>query len=203
MADEKEKMEKKEQKEVKAEAKKESKASEKLEKAEASEKLEKAEAEVEALNAKVKELEETISHMKDEDLRYRADTENFKKRLRADKDNAVKYANEALITDLLTPIDNFSRAIEAAKVNKDFDAMAKGVEMVEDQMLSILKTNWGLESIETKDKEFNPNEMEAYSAKEDENLDKEMVIAEFAKGWRLHDKVIRSAKVMVGKPKSK
>lgn len=194
MADEKEKMEKKEQKEVKAEAKKESKASEKLEK---------AEAEVVALNAKVKELEETISHMKDEDLRYRADTENFKKRLRADKDNAVKYANEALITDLLTPIDNFSRAIEAAKVNKDFDAMAKGVEMVEDQMLSILKTNWGLESIETKDKEFNPNEMEAYSAKEDENLDKEMVIAEFAKGWRLHDKVIRSAKVMVGKPKSK
>ncbi len=194
MADEKEKMEKKEQKEVKAEAKKESKASEKLEK---------AEAEVAALNAKVKELEETISHMKDEDLRYRADTENFKKRLRADKDNAVKYANEALITDLLTPIDNFSRAIEAAKVNKDFDAMAKGVEMVEDQMLSILKTNWGLESIETKDKEFNPNEMEAYSAKEDENLDKEMVIAEFAKGWRLHDKVIRSAKVMVGKPKSK
>ena len=194
MADEKEKMEKKEQKEVKAEAKKESKASEKLEK---------AEAEVAALNDKVKELEETISHMKDEDLRYRADTENFKKRLRADKDNAVKYANEALITDLLTPIDNFSRAIEAAKVNKDFDAMAKGVEMVEDQMLSILKTNWGLESIETKDKEFNPNEMEAYSAKEDENLDKEMVIAEFAKGWRLHDKVIRSAKVMVGKPKSK
>lgn len=194
MADEKEKMEKKEQKEVKAEAKKESKASEKLEK---------AEAEVVALNAKVKELEETISHMKDEDLRYRADTENFKKRLRADKDNAVKYANEALITDLLTPIDNFSRAIEAAKVNKDFDAMAKGVEMVEDQMLSILKTNWGLESIETKDKEFNPNEMEAYSAKEDENLDKEMVIAEFAKGWRLHGKVLRSAKVMVGKPKSK
>lgn len=194
MAEEKDMSEKKEKKLEKAEEKKE-KALDK--------EIEKAQAEAESLKAKVKELEDAIAKMKDDDLRFRADTENFKKRLRADKENAVKYANEALISDLLTPLDNFSRALESAKENKDFEAMKKGVEMVENQMLSTLKTNWGLEAIETKDKEFDPNEMEAYSAKEDENLDKEMVIAEFAKGWRLHGKVLRTAKVMVGKPKSK
>ena len=159
-------------------------------------------AEIESLNQKIKDLEAEIAKLKDEDLRFRADTENFKRRLRQDKENAIKYANEQLITDLLTPIDNFERAINAAGQSNDFDGMKKGVEMVQDQLLSTLRQNWGLEMIEAEGKEFNPNEMEAYSAKEQEGLDKETVLAEFAKGWKLHGKVLRSAKVMVGKPKS-
>ncbi len=159
-------------------------------------------SEIESLNQKIKDLEAEIAKLKDEDLRYRADTENFKRRLRQDKENAIRYANEQLISDLLTPIDNFERAINAAGQSSDFDAMKKGVEMVHDQLLSTLRQNWGLEMIETEGKEFNPNEMEAYSAKEEEGLDKETVLAEFAKGWKLHGKVLRSAKVMVGKPKS-
>ncbi len=159
-------------------------------------------SEIESLNQKIKDLEAEIAKLKDEDLRYRADTENFKRRLRQDKENAIRYANEQLISDLLTPIDNFERAINAAGQSSDFDAMKKGVEMVQDQLLSTLRQNWGLEMIETEGKEFNPNEMEAYSAKEEEGLDKETVLAEFAKGWKLHGKVLRSAKVMVGKPKS-
>ena len=159
-------------------------------------------SEIESLNQKIKDLEAEIAKLKDEDLRYRADTENFKRRLRQDKENAIRYANEQLISDLLTPIDNFERAINAAGQSSDFDAMKKGVEMVQDQLLSTLRQNWGLEMIETEGKEFNPNEMEAYSAKEEEGLDKETVLAEFAEGWKLHGKVLRSAKVMVGKPKS-
>ena len=75
---------------------------------------------VEAEN-KIKELEEEIKNLKDEDLRNRAETENYRKRLLKDKENAVRYANESLIKDLLDPIDNFSRAIQAATSSEDFN----------------------------------------------------------------------------------
>lgn len=166
------------------------------------EKAEEKEDKVPELENRIKELEALVAQMKDDNLRRAADTENFKKRLRADKENAIKYANEQLINDLLTPIENFSRAIEAANTNTDFEAMKKGVVMVEDQLLSVLKSKWGLEAIDTKDKEFDPNLMEAYSMQEKEGLDKEMVLQEFAKGWTLNGKVLKSAKVLVGKPKS-
>ena len=87
-------------------------------------------------------------------------------------------------------------------MSKDFESMRTGVVMVQDQLLSVLKERWGLESIETNDKDFDPNEMEAYSVVEDESLDREKVVQEFIKGWKLNGKVLRTAKVLVGKPKS-
>lgn len=160
-----------------------------------------AKDDIAVLADKVAELEGIIATMKEDELRRAADTENYKRRLRLDKENAVKYANEQLISDLLTPIDNFSRAIEAAEKSQDFESMKTGVVMVQDQLLSVLKERWGLEAIETKDKDFDPNEMEAYSVIEDEKLDSEKVVQEFIKGWKLNGKVLRTAKVLVGKPK--
>lgn len=157
---------------------------------------------VAVLADKVAELEGIIATMKEDELRRVADTENYKRRLRLEKENAVKYANEQLISDLLDPIDNFARAIEAADLTKDFDSMRAGIVMVQDQMLSILKNRWGLEMIEALNKDFDPNEMEAYAVIEDDKLDGEKVVQEYMKGWKLNGKVLRSAKVVVGKPKS-
>ena len=157
---------------------------------------------ISSLEAKVKELEETIARMKDDELRRMADTENYKKRLRTEKENAVKYANESLISDLLEPLDNFARAIDSAAISKDFDAMKTGVEMVNDQMLQRLRTNWGLEMIDSKvGTPFDPNTMEAYGVQEKEGIDREEVGIECNKGWLLHGKVLRTAKVFVAKPK--
>lgn len=160
-----------------------------------------AKDDVAVLADKVAELEGIIATMKEDELRRAADTENYKRRLRLDKESAVKYANEQLISDLLTPIDNFARAIEAADKSQDFESMKTGVIMVQDQLLSVLRERWGLEAIEAKDKDFDPNEMEAYSVIEDENLKTEKVVQEFIKGWKLNGKVLRTAKVLVGKPK--
>ena len=160
-----------------------------------------AKDDVAVLADKVAELEGIIATMKEDELRRAADTENYKRRLRLDKENAVKYANEQLISDLLTPIDNFARAIEAADKSQDFESMKTGVIMVQDQLLSVLRERWGLEAIDAKDKDFDPNEMEAYSVIEDENLKTEKVVQEFIKGWKLNGKVLRTAKVLVGKPK--
>lgn len=159
-------------------------------------------AQIAALNSKVKELAEELLSVKDKALRDAAEMENYKKRLRADKESAVKFANEALIKDLLDPLDNFSRAIEAAEQTKDFDKMREGVVMVEDQIHSILKNNWGLEVYSPEGEEFNPSDMEACMMKEMDGIDKDTVLQVFMKGYKLHGKVIREAKVMVGKPKS-
>lgn len=168
----------------------------------APEEIDAKDARISELESKVKELEETIADLKDKALRDAADTENYKKRLRADKESAVRYANEGLIKDLLDPLDNFSRAIEAAEQTKDFDKMREGVVMVEDQIHSILKNNWGLEVYSPEGEEFNPSDMEACMMKEMDGIDKDTVLQVFMKGYKLHGKVIREAKVMVGKPKS-
>ena len=159
-------------------------------------------SEADELRAKVKELEDTIADLKDKALREAAETENYKKRLRQEKENAVKYANEALIKDLLDPLDNFSRAIEASEKSKDFDTIRTGVVMVEDQLHSILKNNWGLEVYSPEGEDFDPSVMEACMVQEQDGLDKEKVLQVFMKGYKLHGKVVRAAKVMVGKPKS-
>ena len=159
-------------------------------------------AKISELEGKVKELEETIAKIKDDDLRRMAETENYKKRLRTEKENAVKYANESLISDLLEPLDNFARAIESASQSKDFEAMKTGVVMVNDQMLQCLKTKWGLEMIDSKvGTPFDPNKMEAYGVQEKEGITEEEVSMECNKGWLLHGKVLRTAKVFVAKPK--
>ena len=166
------------------------------------EKEESKDDEIEALNSRIKELEETVAKMKEDDLRRAADTENYKKRLRADKENAVKYANESLISDLLEPLDNFSRALDAAESSDDTEAFKKGVIMVKDHLMQVLKQNWGLEMIESKvGTAYDPNTMEAYGVQEKEGIEKEEVSAECSKGWLLHGKVLRTAKVFVAKPK--
>lgn len=158
-------------------------------------------SEVDTLRSKVKELEETIADLKDKTLREAAETENYKKRLRQEKENAVKYANEALIKDLLDPLDNFSRAIEASETSKDFDTIKTGVVMVEDQLHTLLKNNWGLEAYSPEGEDFDPSEMEACMMQEVDGIEKEKVLQVFLKGYKLHGKVIRAAKVVVGKPK--
>ena len=156
----------------------------------------------EELEEKVASLEAEIKKLHEDDVRRAADTENYRKRLLKDKENAVRFANENLVKDLLDPLDNFSRALMSAEQTKDFDGLKSGISMVEDQILSILKNNWGLEIIETKDKPFDPQVMEAYSMQEKEGLEEETVLMEFQRGYMLHGKVLRSSKVMVGKPKA-
>ena len=72
--------------------------------------------------------------------------------------------------------------------------------MAQAQLMSTLDKNWGLKAIESVGKEFNPNLHEACMMTVDENLKEETVLDEFLKGYTLHERVIRPAKVKIGKP---
>lgn len=163
---------------------------------------EKSEVSIEALNEKIEELEKEVQELKDKALRDAAEADNFRKRLRTEKENAVKFANESLVKDLLDPLDNFSRAIEAADKTDDIEALKTGVSMVEDQLQSMLKTKYGLESYDPAGEAFDPASMEACSLVEQEGLEKDTVLQVFLRGYKLHGKVIRSAKVAVGRAKA-
>ena len=154
----------------------------------------------ELLQAKVAELEAANAELKDQMLRRQAELENYRKRLIRDKEEAVQFANESLIRDILGFLDNMERALTAAKNGGDVNALIEGFEMTQNQLLSTLDKNWGLKAIESVGHEFDPSLHEACMMTVDENLDKETVLEEFQKGYTLHDRVIRPSKVKIGKP---
>ena len=154
----------------------------------------------EILRGRVAELEAANADLKDQMLRRQAELENYRKRLIRDKEEAVQFANENLIRDLLGFLDNMERALAAAKNTGDVKGLIEGFEMTQGQLLSTLDKNWGLKAIDSVGQEFDPSLHEACMMAVDENLDKETVLDEFQKGYTLHGRVIRPAKVKIGKP---
>ena len=154
----------------------------------------------EILSQKVDELEKANAELKDQMLRRQAELENYRKRLIRDKEEAVQFANESLIRDILGFLDNMDRALAAAKNGGDLNALVEGFSMTQNQLLSTLDKNWGLKEIESVGKEFDPSLHEACMMTVDESLEKETVLEEFQKGYTLHDRVIRPSKVKIGKP---
>lgn len=153
------------------------------------------------LQEKVDSLTEEIASLKDQMLRRQAETENFRKRLIRDKEDAVQYANSSLVKDLLCSLDNLDRAIESANKTQDVKALIEGVGLVKDNLYSTLEKSWGLKEIKAEGEEFDPEFHEACMMVEDENCEKETVLQELQKGYCLHNRVIRPTKVKVGKPK--
>ena len=154
----------------------------------------------EILQNRIAELEAANADLKDQMLRRQAELENYRKRLIRDKEEAVQYANESLIRDLLGFLDNMERALAAGQSSGDVKGLVEGFEMTQNQLLSTLDKNWGLKAIDSVGQEFDPSLHEACMMAVDESLDKETVLEEFQKGYTLHGRVIRPAKVKIGKP---
>ena len=144
-------------------------------------------------------LARQVEELKDRLVRNAADTENYKKRLQRDKEEAVRYANTALVKDLIGPMDDFSRALDAAEQSSNFEAIKEGVRMIEDRLYTTLKNNWGLEVIDKSDVPFDPEEHEACLMEEVDGLDEDTVTMMLQKGYKLNGRVIRPAKVKVGR----
>ncbi|MBN1835740.1 MAG: nucleotide exchange factor GrpE [Spirochaetales bacterium] len=148
------------------------------------------------------ELESENSSLKDELLRKAADFENFRKRMFRDKEEAIKYANADLLNDVLPIIDDFERAIQSAGESKDFEAFHAGVSLIERQLVSVLERNWGLKRFSASGELFDPERHEAIAAEESQSHEDAVVLEEYLKGYTLHDRVLRPAKVKVAKPVS-
>jgi molecular chaperone GrpE len=150
------------------------------------------ESELEQLRA---ELEET----KDKYLRKVAEFDNFKRRTAKERIELIQTAGKEVITDLLDVVDDCDRAQAELEKSNDTKVIKEGVMLVFNKLRAILQSK-GLKPMETVGKEFNPDLAEAVSEVPAPSKDLvNKVIAEVTKGYYLNDKIIRYAKVVVGK----
>jgi molecular chaperone GrpE len=155
--------------------------------------------EIEELRRKLGESEEAARANYDRFLRERADVENFKKRMQREKAEAIRFACEPLIRELLPVIDNLERA--AAHANGNGQSVREGIEMVVKSLLEILDRH-GVKRIEAVGQPFDPNWHQAMAQVESAEHEPNRVIEQHHSGYVLHDRLLRPALVTVSAPKS-
>ena len=158
-------------------------------------------AEAETDEAKIAALEKENAELKDQLLRRAADFDNYRKRMLQEKQDAFDYGNANLLKDLLDSLDNFDRTLEAAATANDIAAIVDGIKMVNNNLVNMLENKYNLSSFGKEGDEFDPDIHEAIGMQEGK-VEKEQLAAVYLKGYRLKDKVIRHAKVMVVKPEA-
>jgi molecular chaperone GrpE len=132
-------------------------------------------------------------------LRQQADFENIRKRLERDRQEFQKFAHEDVIVDLLDVLDDLERSVEAAEAKQEnFEVFLKGIEMILAHLYELLRRK-GVTPVVAKGQKFDPNCHEALMQTETTEHEDGEVIEELQKGYRLNDRVIRTAKVRVAK----
>ncbi len=141
--------------------------------------------------------------LKDQMLRLRADSENFRRRMVKEKEDSVAYANSALISDILTVIDNLERALQSSQESEDFKNLYDGVSLMERDFLGLLEKKWGLKKmVDIESEPFDPEKHEAFLKESCPKCSTDIVGQVLQNGYYLHDRVLRSAKVKVLVPES-
>lgn len=156
---------------------------------------EKTEMQAKILEEKDKLLKEYEDLLK----RKQAEFENYRKRVQKELEDYRKYATSELVLDILNTIDDFERAIDSAKSSRDLDMLLDGIMLVEKQLRNILEKKHGVEKIETVGREFDPTVHDAIMMEESGDHEEDTVVEAFQSGYRMHDRVLRPAKVKVAK----
>jgi molecular chaperone GrpE len=141
-----------------------------------------------------------IAELKDKALRNQAEFENFRKRMNRERNEAIDFANQSLILDIIPILDDFDRALESAGKSKDFYSLYEGVKMISSHLINMLDTGWGLKSYVSAGSAFDPYYHEALVVEKSSAVDKQMVMEDLLKGYKLKNKVIRANKVKVLDP---
>ncbi len=150
------------------------------------------------LVARLEEAEKKAAENYDKYVRAVAELENYRKRAAREKTDAIAYGNEALIRDVLPIIDSLDRATEHACKAADMGAFKEGFKLVKDQLLCCLGKH-GVETIEAVGTDFNPQLHDAMLQVESGEEGHSKVVEEFEKGYLLRGRLLKPAKVSVGR----
>ena len=153
----------------------------------------------ETCEEKIAKLELEVQEWKNSYTRKLAEFQNFTKRKETEVSEMKKYASEGIIVKLLDNIDNLERAENASAETKNFDALVEGVNMIL-RNLKYMLSEEGVEEVEAGEGvKFNPYEHQAMMTEEKDDLDNDVIVQVFQKGYKLKGKVIRPAMVTVNK----
>jgi len=154
--------------------------------------------EVEALRAKVESLQKEKDEIFGKLQRVSADYTNFQKRVPRQIADTIAYEKERIIRTLLPALDSFEHTLQNAHTAENVDALVKGIRIIYDQFLDILKLH-NVEQIGTLGERFDPAVHEAMTHQADPEKEEGIVLEEFQKGYKLNGRVIRPSRVMVNK----
>lgn len=141
------------------------------------------------------QLEEDIANWKDKYQRNMAEFENYRKRTMKEKADWIKSSNEEIILSICDIMDNFERAMGQMRVDHQEDPFIKGIIQIKQQIENLLAKEH-VEKIESEGQEFDPNVHEAL-AHIPSDLEENKIVAVIQNGYKLYDKVVRTARVAV------
>jgi len=148
---------------------------------------------------KLEEKEKESAAHYDKYMRAAADLENYKKRMAREHADLVRYGNEKLIKDLMPILDSLDRALKQPDdVSAEVQAFIDGLKLIEAQFMACLQKH-GVEKIEARGKDFDPNLHQAVMMIESEDFEDNKVVEEFEAGYLLNGRLLKPAKVSVSK----
>jgi molecular chaperone GrpE len=138
---------------------------------------------------------------RDKYVRLLADFDNFRRRAHKDRQDVIQFGHENLVKDLLSTVDNLDRAIEHAHQNDggDLASLLQGVELVQRELYAVLAQH-EVQVIDAEGSEFDPSLHEAMAQVQDDSVAPNTVIEVLQTGYRLRDRLLRPARVVVAKP---
>jgi len=145
---------------------------------------------------RIADLERQLAEQKDRMLRAMAEADNVRRRTQRDADDRVRYANEALLRDLLPILDNFDRALASARAAGGADNVVQGVELIQRELLRMLERA-GVTRYSAVGQPFDPTRHEAIARVVSVDAAPDTVLTETAPGYLLHGRVLRPALVAV------
>ena len=140
-------------------------------------------------SAKIKEIEEQM-------LRLRADLDNTKKRLERDKIEAIKFANERLLEEILPIVDNMDRAMQSLSEGHDPEKVKAGLQIAQKELHDVLVEH-GVEMVKSIGEEFNPQFHEAIGVVDSPDAKEGMILEEVQRGYTLNGRLIRPSRVRI------
>lgn len=149
---------------------------------------------------KLRQKEKEAADNYDKYLRAVADFENYKKYAAKERSELIKYSSEKIVKDILPILDSLDRAIHHSAQSKGVDAFIRGVKIIHEQLLASLE-KYEVKPIQAVGQPFNPDLHEALMMTESDEKEG-TVIQEFERGYLLHNRLLRAAKVSVSKQKA-
>lgn len=151
---------------------------------------------IKELNNEIEKLKNENENTTDKLKRLAAEFDNYKKRNIRERDKMACMAESDIILAFIPIIDNLKRAIESSESNDDYESLSKGIRLVWKQLEQIMD-QLGIEEMECKGKNFDPEKHEAVMHIEDDNYDENIIVEDLQKGYMYKDKVIKHSMVKV------
>lgn len=150
------------------------------------------------VSTEIQKLQEQAEKYKNDFLYLRAEFENYKRNAIKERSELAKYGAERLIRDFLDVMDNFERALNMDVGPENFKTFQQGVQMTAQELRAML-TKHGAQEIKVEGQPFDPNSQEALSSEPSDKVPEGSVLRVFKKAYKLHDKILRPAQVVVAK----